>query len=179
MNLLSAAGMVVQPVRGGPRLRGRIPLALGAALLAAVYVVGPVAAAQPYSEPVTASNVDTLECGTFSATLVRDFTGIVTVFFDQQGNPTKVRIVAQMRGTLTSSAGTVVDLRGAVVQVIDLVRHTYAFDGQVLMANRPGAGVVIHDTGEFLTDFNDIVLLEAGPHDVLDTFGAIFCTALL
>ena len=81
--------------------------------------------------------------------------------------------------TVTSSTGTVVAIRGSIHFVFDASNGTFAFDGQVFMANRPGAGVVIQDTGKYLVGPDDQVLLDAGPHDVEDIGPSIFCSALL
>ena len=78
-----------------------------------------------------------------------------------------------------ADAGTVVAIRGSIHFVFDASNGTFAFDGQVFMANRPGAGVVIQDTGKYLVGPDDQVLLDAGPHDVEDIGPSIFCSALL
>ena len=178
MDPASLAGLEAQPRPF--RFMRRAPVAFALAVGAALLLVGPVVAAQPIMirNIVDGPHVDVIDCGTFSATLVRNFTGTDIVFLDGQGQPVREQVMAKMVGTLTSDTGTVVQLRGDVLFVIDFAKGTYAFNGQVFMANRPGVGVVIQDTGRYLTDFNDTVLLEAGPHDVIDKGSAAFCLAL-
>lgn len=182
MALGSAAGMEGRPAHARPRFIGRVPLTFAVALFAAVSFAGPVAAAQPYvtRSIVDGPHVDVIDCGTFSATLERTLYGTATFFVDQHGQPLRLQVVANMVGTLTSSTGTVVQVRGHIHFVFDFVEGTYTFDGQVFMANRPGVGVVIQDTGKYVTDSSEppIVVFEAGPHNVTDIGAAVFCAAL-
>jgi hypothetical protein len=154
-------------------------LALVVALLAAVWVVGPAAAAKPYVERgfVDGPHIDVIDCGAFTATLVRNFTGTNFYFVDAQDNLVRAVTNAKMVGTLTSSAGLVINLRGSVHFVFDPIKGTFTFDGQVFMANRPSVGVVLHDTGRYVSDWDNNVLFEAGPHDVQD-FADPFCPVL-
>ncbi len=160
-------------------LTRRLSLALVMSLFAAVWVVGPAAAARPYIERgfVDGPHIDVIDCGGFTATLVRNFTGTNYYFVDAQDNLIRAVTNAKMVGSLTSSAGLVVNLRGSVHFVFDPAKGTFAFDGQVFMANRPGIGVVLQDTGKYLTDWDNNVLLDAGPHDVEDLADP-FCSAL-
>ncbi|MEO8436854.1 MAG: hypothetical protein ABI562_00240 [Chloroflexota bacterium] len=182
MALGSAAGMEGRPAHASPRIIGRVPLTFAVALVAALSLVGPVAAAQPYftRNIVDGPHVDVIDCGSFNATLSRTFTGTDIFFVDGQDQPLRDQFVGSMAGTLTSSTGTVVKLRGHIHFVFDFVEGTYTFDGQVFMANRPGVGVVIQDTGKYVTDSSEppIVVFEAGPHNVTDIGAAVFCAAL-
>ena len=163
------------------QLLGRIQLAIGVALLAAIAFVGPALAARPYVERgiVDGPHIDSIDCGTFSATLVRNFTGTNYYFVDAQQNLIRATTIAKMVGSLTNdSTGKVVDLRGNVVFTFDPVKGTFSFVGQVFMANQPGSGVVLQDTGKWVSDWNDNVLMDAGPHDVQDLGVPAFCAAL-
>jgi hypothetical protein len=144
-----------------------------------VGLVGPVAGARPYIERgiVDGPHIDVIDCGGFTATLVRTFTGTNYYFVDSQGNLLRAVTNAEMVGSLTSSTGTSIGLRGHIHFVFDSIKGTFAFDGQVFMATRPTFGVVLQDTGKYLTDLSDNVLLDAGPHDVTDLADP-FCPVL-
>ena len=181
MDRRTTAWRPARPAQARRPFLGRAPRsAIAVSLFAVISLVGPVAAAQPYitRNIVDGPHIDVIDCGTFTATLERNFTGTDTFFVDRQDQPVREQFVANIVGTLTSDTGTVVNLRGHILFVIDFVNGTYAFDGQVFMAHRPGIGVVIQDTGKYLTDSSDNILLEAGPHDVTDYGGAVFCAAL-
>ncbi len=176
----SIAGIETRPPPAIHRFIGRIPLAFAVAVFAAVSLVGPTAAAQPFvtRNIVDGPHIDVIDCGTFSATVERTLYGTATVFFDQHGQALRLQVVANAVGTVTSdTTGTVVNLRGHILFVIDFIKGTYTFKGQVFMANRPGVGVVLQDTGKQVSDDNGVIF-QAGPHDVTDIGGAVFCAAV-
>jgi hypothetical protein len=158
------------------RLRALAPWAV---LVVAFTMASPVSAVQPHLEAFVDASNEVIDCGDFSATLERSYEGTLAVFFDRQENPIRIQFAARLTGSLTPDGGAAIDLRGDVLVVIDLVNGTFAYDGQVLMANEPASGAIIQDTGRFLVDEVDNVLLAAGPHDAIDSGGAIFCTVLL
>ena len=159
----------------------RLPAPAWGAVLFVAFAMsaGPVSAVQPQLEAFVDASSEVIECGDVSATVERRYEGTLAVFFDKQGNPIRIQFAAQMTGSVTPDGGEAIEVRGDVLVVIDLVRATFAYDGQVLMANEPASGAIIQDTGRFLVDDLDNVLLEAGPHDAIDSGGAIFCTSLL
>jgi hypothetical protein len=129
------------------------------------------------SEPFVDASSETIDCGTFEATLERSYAGTLTTFFDRNGEPIRIQFVARLIGSLSSDDGRVIDLSGSVLVVIDLVAGTFTFDGNVFFGNEPGQGVVLQDTGKFLVGDGGEFLV-AGPHDAIETDGAIFCLAL-
>jgi hypothetical protein len=156
---------------------------LGRAVLAAatigLAVTVPAHATSPVSESFTTTSLDSIRCGGFDAIIERNFTGRDTVYFDRQGNAVRVQVLADMRGSVTNSAtGKTVALRGHIFLVFDFNSGSTTFVGPVFMANDAGAGSVIKDTGRIVFDADGHITLEAGPHDVTDTDGAIFCTAV-
>jgi hypothetical protein len=146
-----------------------------ASLVLAVICIAPAAAAQPITEPLVEVNSEVIDCGTFSATLERNFSGTVTIYVNRAGEPTRIQAVAHLDGSIASDSGRAIPLRGDLLVVIDLVKGTTSFSGEVMMGTQAGSGAVIQDTGRLLaTDVE--FLLEAGPHDAIDSDGAIFCT---
>ena len=136
-------------------------------------------ATPPKSESFTTTSLDSMGCSGFDAIIERTFTGRETVYFDRQNNAVRVQVVADMRGSVTNSTtGKTVALRGHIVLVIDPSSGSFTFVGPVFMANAPGAGTVITDTGRIVFDDDGNITFEAGPHEVTDTNGAIFCSAV-
>jgi uncharacterized membrane protein len=176
-----------RPTATSPRRswRRRAATAAVASALAMVALAIPVAAAQPYSERFTDTQVDVIDCGTFDAILSRTFSGRFAVYFDANGDATRIEITASVTGTLENSeTGEVMPLVGGVQQTIDLIAGTASFSGSVFVGAQQGAGSVIKDVGRFVVQFvdedpaNDLVLLEAGPHDAIDQGAGAFCDAI-
>lgn len=178
---LTGAGDSALP--GQPRRR--LFTALVTAALAVAVLAAPVAAAAPYTERFTDSQVDTIDCGGFEVVMTRYFTGQFTVYFDAAGNATRIQVTATVTGTVVNTTtGTTLPLRGGLQQTVDFVAGTAAFSGAVFLVTERGKGSVIVDVGRYFVQFvdedpaNDIVLLEAGPHDAIDQGDAAFCAAL-
>ena len=157
----------------GSRSRGTL-LVLG--LAASLSLAAPTAAAQPYTFPNVETHVDDIDCGTFQAHMTRTLSGTVSIYLDNLGNGIRLQAPTTMVGTLIGN-GKVIALRGHIFFVIDFIKATYTFDGQVFMANQPGAGVVLQDTGVYLQG-DDGSFFEAGPHDVSDVGVPALCAAL-
>jgi hypothetical protein len=148
-------------------------IAVAAALAFAV----PVGATPPFSEAVTESAVDVMSCNGFDAVIERTFTGRVIVYFDDQGNPLRVQINVAMTGSVTNSVtGTSLPLRGHVHLVDDFRTGVVTFMGPVFLANDPGRGIVIQDTGR-ISFSSDEIVFQAGPHEAIDN-PEVFCTAV-
>jgi hypothetical protein len=148
-----------------------------ATFAALVLTVGSVAAVQPASEPFADGNADSIDCGGFTADFTRTYSGTLTTFFNKSGDPTRIQFAARLTGSLSGN-GKSLPLSGSVLVVIDLVRGTFAYDGTVVWAGRQGDGVVFHDSGRFLVGSDDTVLLDAGPHDLIENGADVLCAAL-
>lgn len=158
-------------------LRGRsrgLLLVLG--LAASMSMAAPAAAAQPYTFFNVETHVDDIDCGAFQAHMTRTLSGTVSIYFDRYENAIRLQAPTTMVGTLNGN-GKVIALRGHIFFVIDFVNATYTFDGQVFMANQPGTGVVLQDTGVYRQG-DDGSFFEAGPHDVTDIGVPALCGAL-
>ncbi len=165
---------------GGRGRLGRLAIAVSGAVLSAAAVAAPAAATgQPVIERgiVDGPHIDVIDCGSFTATLVRTFVAIDHATFDASGNLVRDQVNAQMTGSLTSSTGLVVPLSGSVRVLFDATTGSLTFDGRVFMGTRRGSGEVVQDTGRYVVAADDTVLQDAGPHDVEDD-PTIFCTAL-
>lgn len=66
-----------------------------------------------------------------------------------------------------SETGANLTLKGSVHEVWDFASNTRTLSGKVFLTTRPGAGVVVHDTGRITMtlDTREVVFL-AGPHEV-------------
>jgi hypothetical protein len=142
-----------------------------------VLAISPVAAAAPASEPFTDGSSDVIDCGAFTAVFERVYTGTLTVFSNRAGDPIRIQFAAHLTGSLSGN-GQTLPLSGNVLVVIDLVRGTFAYNGTVVWAGRTGDGVVFQDSGRFLVGSDDSVLLDAGPHDLIESGPDTLCAAL-
>jgi len=150
---------------------------LGITLGAALALALPAGATPPMSETVTESALESVSCDGFDAVLERSFSGLVTVYFDNQGNPVRVQVHAAMTGSLSNSVtGTSLPLRGHILLVDDFTTGVVTFVGPVFLANDPGRGAVITDTGR-VSFSGDEIVFEAGPHDLIDN-PEILCAAV-
>lgn len=150
---------------------------LGIAFAAALALALPAGATPPVSETITESAVDSVSCDGFDAVLERTFSGRVTVYFDNQGNPVRVQVRATMTGSLTNSVtGASLPLRGHILLVDNFTTGVVTFVGPVFLANEPGRGSVITDTGR-ISFSGDEIVFEAGPHEAIDN-PEILCAAV-
>ncbi len=150
---------------------------LGISVAAALALAIPVGATPPFSETVAEPALDVMSCNGFDAVIERTFTGRVTVYFDNQGNPLRVQINVAMTGSVTNSVtGTSLPLRGHIHVVDDFRTGVVTFVGPVFLANDPGRGSVIRDTGRIGFSGDDIVF-QAGPHEAIDN-PEVLCTAV-
>ncbi|HEU5277636.1 MAG TPA: hypothetical protein VFU26_01905 [Gaiellaceae bacterium] len=154
----------------------RLPFFVLTALVALALAV-PAAATPPLSEDATDASLEAVDCGGFDAVLERHFTGRITVFFDSTGNPVRVQVHAAMTGSITNSVtGTSVPLRGDVFVIDDFASGVTTFVGPVFLANQPGLGSVITETGR-ISFSGDEIVFEAGPHDLIDNT-SLLCDAV-
>jgi hypothetical protein len=152
---------------------------LGTGVAVALVLALPARATPPESYIFAATAFDSVSCAGFEAKIERSFTGRETAYFDQRGNVVRVQVVADMRGSVTNAVtGKAVALRGHILLLIDLTAASTVFVGPVIMANAAGAGAVIEDTGRIVFDADGNVTFAAGPHDVIDGEGAVFCLAV-
>jgi hypothetical protein len=147
------------------------------AVAVALALALPAGATPPTSETVTESATESVSCDGFDAILERTFSGPVTVYFDNEGNPLRVQVHAAMTGSLTNSVtGASLPLRGHIFLVDDFTTGVVTFVGPVFLANDPGRGAVITDTGR-ISFSGDEIVFAAGPHDAIDN-SEILCTAV-
>jgi hypothetical protein len=108
----------------------------------------------------------------------------VTTYFDQAGNPIRLKIKVDVDGEVTNpETGQSVENVAHTTIFEDLVAGTVVQVGLVFKATVPGVGVVLHDVGRVVSDAAGNLIFEAGPHDVLNTAGdhavrTNFCAAL-
>jgi hypothetical protein len=147
------------------------------AVAAALSLAVPAGATPPLSETATESSTDSVACDGFDAVIERTFTGRVSVYFDNLGNPLRVEIHAAMTGSVTNSVtGSSLALQGHVHLVDDFRTGLVTFTGPVFLASEPGLGSVITDTGR-ISFSGDQIVFAGGPHEAIDN-PEIFCTAV-
>ena len=158
-------------------MKRRIAL-LGAALLGVLALALPAGAAAPFRETFAESGSEPIPCDGFDAILERTITGRVTVYLDNDGNPLRAQVYATMAGSVVNSvSGKSVALRGHIHVIDDFDSGVATWTGPVFLANDPGRGSVITDTGR-ISFLGDEVVFEAGPHQVIEQGAAVFCAAV-
>lgn len=122
---------------------------------------------------------NTFDCGGFVDNFAGSTTAVITTFYDRQGNEIRQAVRFKQLETDTNSVtGVTITVRTHFIHIANLATGTEASHGEIFMANRPGHGVVIHDAGTIITDGDGNVIKEAGVHEVTDSEGQVFCTAL-
>jgi len=127
-------------------------------------------------------------CPGFDVTFTGSDRGLVKTYFDQGGTPIKEEGHIHYRETHRNEAtGQTIVVRSNVaihsVLAPDRSQLTWSITGELNVANRPGDGIILHDTG-----YVGLAAIEADPgfvvtalHGVHDTFTSDadpFCEAL-
>ena len=122
------------------------------------------------------------DCGDFAALL--DFTaqGHFIVHFDQDRNPVRVNEHFEFPNDIYyNSTSPDISFTGKAVQntQFDFVDNQLAISGLQFKLTIPGQGVVFHEVGRIIIDFNiPDVIFQAGPADFSDGNTAGLCAAL-
>jgi hypothetical protein len=152
----------------------------------AIAALGPAAsarAAEPTTFVVTVDNFTWADdlCG-FPITHIENGTGKVTVFFDQQGNPTKAINTDMGRFTITASAnGKMLVSNEPTVLILDFQAHTLAQLGLIAAFHVPGQGVILLAAGRLVVVPTgapptpaDVIAID-GPHQPIEGDVAAYC----
>jgi len=121
-------------------------------------------------------------CG-FPITHVENGTGKVTVFFDQQGNPTKAISTDMGHFTITASAnGKTLISNEPTVQIVNFVANTVAQLGLIVAFHVPGEGVILLAAGRLVVVPTgvpptpvDVIAID-GPHQPIEGDVAAYCS---
>jgi hypothetical protein len=160
-----------------------IPLAAIAAALAIAGVTQAVAATPAVGHFQTSGQFVPDEwsaaCG-FTITLTYADEGNYQVFFDDQGNPTRIQVEDRSRSTLSADGITLVGY-GSYNTFYDLVNSASTETGLDVRFSLPEGGVVVIEVGRGTVEtsgngFNIVFL--AGPHPLLEGDLGSLCAAL-
>jgi hypothetical protein len=134
---------------------------------------------QTFADPFSGS----FSCDGFDAVYSGQDRGRITDFYDNAG--TLVREVGHIHSYETDTnlaTGVAVEIRTNITVHADLNAdgsfHTWAITGEFNVANRPGKGVVLHDTGRVEFDENGDPVVFHGVHDTFTKADQAFCDAL-
>lgn len=162
----------------GPRRFGRL-LALLAFVSILTLAASPVGAVPPEREIFRESATIVLaDCGggvvlTESYTLV----STDTFFFDASGNLISVHVHDNFAGVITNSAtGNTYNDPSHFTLIADFVEGGFAVHGMNFANTIPGVGIVVHETGTIIFDFDGNILFQAGPHEVTNGTAPDFCS---
>jgi hypothetical protein len=102
-----------------------------------------------------------------------------TVFVDETGTPTRVRIHASFDGVAINEAnGTTAQLQQVLVVFVDLDTGQVVWDGLRIKGTMPGGGALILDVGRVVFDAGGTPIFEAGQHQLIHEDFEDFCTAM-
>jgi hypothetical protein len=136
-------------------------------------------AMKPGVDHFHATYSNTFNCGGFVDSFAGSTTAVITTFYDRQGNEIRQAVrFTQLETDTNSVTGTTITVRTHFIHIANLATGAEASHGEIFMANRPGHGVVIQDAGTLITDGDGNLIKEAGMHEVTNTEGQVFCTAL-
>jgi hypothetical protein len=134
---------------------------------------------QTFADPFSGS----FSCEGFDAVYSGHDRGRITDFYDNAGN--LVREVGHIHSYETDTnlaTGLSVEIRTNITVHADLNPDgsfgTWALTGEFNVANRPGKGVVLHDTGRVEFDENGDPVVFHGVHDTFTKGDQAFCDAL-
>lgn len=151
-----------------------------AVLAGSLLGVVPADAAPPTTETVEYDDTftDTEACD-FDVEVSFAGTLLITTFYDRAGEPVRLQIKGEDRGTATNPLnGKTASGRDNWLETVDLRTGTYTIRGLYVRLNVPGHGVVLLDVGyaEFDGDGNLVQL--SGPHQAFVGDFAALCAAL-
>ncbi len=159
-------------------MRRRIVLLLNSAGLV-LLVAAPALAVTPERFSGSGTGAGVVDCGTFDDNYTDVWSDEGTVFFDQAGAAVKVVIHSVSHSTDTNSvSGLALHEHNHYTVTIDLVAQTVTYAGATRLMNRQGAGLVIHDSGIQIWNFDNEEIFEGGIHQAVHEGDAVFCTAL-
>ena len=128
-----------------------------------------------FSDPLSGS----FDCGTFSAHYVGRDHGVVTTWFDRNGDPVRQQgHLSAVETDTNESSGASVVVRTRLNVHVDFVANLTSITGIRNLSNQPGRGVVIQSVGKLLVqDLAEGPIAVHGPADDIDLGGG-FCEAL-
>jgi hypothetical protein len=102
-----------------------------------------------------------------------------TVFVDENGTPTRVRIIASFDGVAINEAnGKTAQLQQVLVVFVDLETGQVVWDGVRIKGTMPAGGALILDVGRVVFDASGTPIFEAGQHQLIHEDFDDFCTAM-
>lgn len=118
----------------------------------------------PYHE--TFSN--TFSCGDFEVATSGEVSGVVTTFFDRDGNPVRIHVRERFFATLTNltTGYTITDGPDSYGFFDNLVNETFSIVGLVFMLRDEDGKKVAIDVGKITFSPDGVTI--SGPHDVFE-----------
>lgn len=159
----------------------RVRLGLSAVMVAGAFIVALVpftaaqAAATPFHFKFTSPDSFTDDSCGFPVDVNVQDSGVVTVFFDAQGNPQSATVETNTVGT-NSANGITLRVTG---HYVDFFNFSTGYDKETgLPIHVQDGGVVIRDAGYLLFNPDGSVAVIHGPHPQLEGDIAGYCAAL-
>jgi hypothetical protein len=127
-----------------------------------------------FSDPFSGS----FDCGTFAGSFVGHDHGVVTTWFDADGNPVRQQgHLSAVETDTNESSGASVVVRTRLNVNVDYAANRMSITGIRNLSNQPGRGVVIQSVGNLVVTLDFEPIAVHGPADDIDLGGG-FCEAL-
>ncbi len=162
-------------------MRVRLILAMLFGLAMILGLAPSVVADQPEKVVIRDIHIIQTDETTCDFPFLEEFEGTVTIttYFDNAGNPVKVKLHLPFHGTLTNEAnGKSVSADQVLIVFQDLEAGTETLVGVRFRVTFPGLGAILLDVGRVVFDAEGNVIFEAGPHQIIHEDFEAFCAAL-
>ena len=128
----------------------------------------------------TVTNEPAANCGDFIIFANGTGRNRLTIYSDQNGDPTRLTFQGRYNGTLTNSVtgASLIDAPSVANIFVDLINGTQANVGAFFTVTVPGGGVVLIEAGRIVFDGGPVPVFIAGPHRPTDETYDILCDAL-
>ncbi len=119
----------------------------------------------PYREAFS----DTFSCGDFDVATSGEVSGVVTTFFDRNGNPVRIHVRERIFATFTNltTGYTITDGPDSYQFFDDLVNETFSVVGLYFMVRDERGKKVAIDVGKITFSPDGVSI--SGPHDIYET----------
>lgn len=137
-------------------------------------------ARKPERAPINETYSFALDCGSFTGLAEGSITGHETVFFDREGNPSRLQAHLRYRATITNTAtGKTLKDDSSYSFKVDFVTGVQEVNGRVYDVKDRETGFRIKDVGRLVFDAAGNITFEAGRHDVkFEDATPLYCRAL-
>jgi hypothetical protein len=165
------------------KLQRSVALAGMVAIVAVLGMLGAstASALPPQTSTFSFSEDGVIDCGTFEDQFTDFLVGSRTLFFDSEGNLSRIVFQIEHHSNDSNSvSGLTLHEHGHYTLTVDLQAGTVSQTGNDAIMTRSGTGVVVQNVGRLVFDFDDNLLFFAGArqHNEFLEGDQLLCDAL-